>query len=632
MSILALIPLLSFLFFFLVAYSKLLASASVDSPTRHAFMYSVMYNVLFLVITTEFLSFFRFLNFKNLLISWLAFLTILLVAVLKSNSFRHLKPLTRYAVNVSRQHWIVKMIFLLLGVSLVIALAYPPNNYDSFTYHMARVAHWEQNQSISHYRTHITRQLIFPPLAEWIILHLQILTGGDRFANAVQLFFLAGCTIVVSLIAKSLGGNKNQQIVAGCFACFLPMAVVQSNTTQNDIVVAFFCCAFAYYTIRLFRQFHWQMIVLAGLSLGFAFLTKGTAYLFTFIFCFWYVIVAFRDLSLPVKKFFRHLSMYALIPVIAILINSGHYARNVFLTGSALAQDITNTTNKGFSLKDIGFVALKDLMSHLPISREVARYIEAQAPRLGIDPNNPDYSYAQMDTIAVGVLFHEDYMQNFCHVALIFLCLILFFFRRGELRRSSSLLMPYSISLILACMLFVVLLKWQPWANRLETPIFMMFSAFIGIEIFQFRDYIRKFSVAFIILFGFIALCKNERHPIVPLKKNVVSRSYRSFMYDEGLYEMRDYLATRKTVSGIGIYIGIDTWDYPLYKLLRKNGLSSRTLEHVFVVNESSIYVSDFRPDAIISQESSVEKYSLSGKDYFKRKTFGDWTIFESAP
>ena len=69
---------------------------------------------------------------------------------------------------------------------------------------MSRVVHWQQNHSIARYPTHILRQLVLPPGAEVAILHLQILSDSDRFANLVQWFSVAAGLCGVSLIAKEL--------------------------------------------------------------------------------------------------------------------------------------------------------------------------------------------------------------------------------------------------------------------------------------------------------------------------------------------------------------------------------------------------------------------------------------------
>ena len=56
-------------------------------------------------------------------------------------------------------------IVVMAGLTAIVA---PPNTYDSMTYHLPRVMHWIQNQSVAHYPTHIPRQLHFPPGAEFI--------------------------------------------------------------------------------------------------------------------------------------------------------------------------------------------------------------------------------------------------------------------------------------------------------------------------------------------------------------------------------------------------------------------------------------------------------------------------------
>src|SRR5438067_1370320 len=51
-------------------------------------------------------------------------------------------------------------LILVLGVTAAI---FPTTNWDSLTYHLPRVLHWIQEQSVEHYPTNNTRQIEFPP-------------------------------------------------------------------------------------------------------------------------------------------------------------------------------------------------------------------------------------------------------------------------------------------------------------------------------------------------------------------------------------------------------------------------------------------------------------------------------------
>src|SRR5262249_2538151 len=124
---------------------------------------------------------------------------------------------------------------LLAGVVIIaattgfIALVAPPNTWDSLTYHMSRVMHWAQNRSVSHYPTHIQRQLHHTPWAEFAILHLQLLSGNDRFANTVQWFAMLGSVTGVSLIAKQVGADARGQIFSAVIAATIPMGILQAS-------------------------------------------------------------------------------------------------------------------------------------------------------------------------------------------------------------------------------------------------------------------------------------------------------------------------------------------------------------------------------------------------------------------
>ncbi len=107
------------------------------------------------------------------------------------------------------------------------------------TYHLPRVMHWLQSESVAHYYTPITRQLYQPPFAEYAIAHIISLTRTDRFAFLVQWLALFGSAVGVSVIARQLGCGPLGQALAATIFVTAPMAILQGSSTQNDLVVTF---------------------------------------------------------------------------------------------------------------------------------------------------------------------------------------------------------------------------------------------------------------------------------------------------------------------------------------------------------------------------------------------------------
>ncbi len=124
----------------------------------------------------------------------------------------------------------------LLFIICLTAFLYVPNNYDSMTYHLARVAHWIQNQSVGYYLTHIARQNQMGPGAEYLILFFQIISGSDRLANAVQFFSYLLIPIGLYYLMRVIRIDRKTipWIIVLCMTT--PMAVLQASSTQNDLV------------------------------------------------------------------------------------------------------------------------------------------------------------------------------------------------------------------------------------------------------------------------------------------------------------------------------------------------------------------------------------------------------------
>src|SRR6185503_14354490 len=104
--------------------------------------------------------------------------------------------------------------------------------------HLVRVQNWIEQGSLRPFAAHDTRQLFMPSWPEYLMVQLQLLSGGDRFANLVQWIGFAGAMGGAALFARALGGGLRAAVIAAGLVATLPMAVAQASGTQTDLVAA----------------------------------------------------------------------------------------------------------------------------------------------------------------------------------------------------------------------------------------------------------------------------------------------------------------------------------------------------------------------------------------------------------
>lgn len=219
---------------------------------------------------TEMLSLVNGISQQNLFISYgIACIALFIRAkkVYLQTTFPTIPRISSLAVGIS----------LLLVILLVEATYFPPNNYDSMSYHMARVAHWAQNGNVAYYPTGIARQLFSSPFAEYLILHTYVLQGTDLWANSIQWGALVINLLLIIRIIGHMGGNRIQQILAVLVYLLNPMVIFQATSTQNDLTAGLFVLASFYFVLAHKTENNTVWLVLA-IALGA--LVKFTSLLF----------------------------------------------------------------------------------------------------------------------------------------------------------------------------------------------------------------------------------------------------------------------------------------------------------------------------------------------------------------
>ena len=165
---------------------------------------------------------------------------------------------------------------LALAYSAALALATPPNNYDSLWYHLARPAFWKQEQAVGYIsQANDVRLDVFPPGAEIVSVWPMVLEGTERFASLFQLVALLATIVGAFGISRRLGLSERQAAFGALLFASLPVVALQAATPLNDVAVCSFIVVAVYFVLSRARL----ALALGALALALALATKGTALL-----------------------------------------------------------------------------------------------------------------------------------------------------------------------------------------------------------------------------------------------------------------------------------------------------------------------------------------------------------------
>jgi 4-amino-4-deoxy-L-arabinose transferase-like glycosyltransferase len=556
------------------------------------------YIILFLLIalSTQVFSWLSAVMADTIGIFWII-LSILSLALLPATSKERDPRLTiqTWVAALTNQGRHETVLLFLVGAillfTLIVALLYPPNTWDSMTYHMSRVAEWIQHGHIDFYPTAIDRQNYQPPLAEFAILHFQLLSGSDRFANLIQWCSFFVVLILISLIAKELSLSFQAQLYSVVVVVTLPMAILQSSGTQNDLVAAAFCVGFAYFMLRLVRTMSASDALFCAFCLGLALLTKGTAY----VYCaaIGLVISAISLWSAAASKRVDLFVRFTAIVLVAVALNANHLTHNYLLYGHPLST-AGDYKNEEISLRVTVSNIIRNAALHLEMPwHEMDSFSFRVAKKLlGDQLNNPKSTMSS--TSEKREPFHEDYAGNppqFLLIAMAFLSLPL-------IRPTNRMIYWYAGSILLGIAMYCVVLKWQPWASRLHTPLFMLSAPLVGALFVSSSQVYHRLALAVaLILFVYSLpyLFFNKARPFVSYSQDSLLSTdgrLKSYFVNRGdLYE--DYTNAAKVIlregaEEVGLCFQYDDYEYPLWVLVGREAVrGSPRFRHIGVVDLS---------------------------------------------
>lgn len=461
---------------------------------REAILHALIAAGVLIVISTESLSLFHALTFRGVAGVWIgvavassALCAILFIRSRVGPTDDFSKPANRlFTLEPGADRRLVWGSLIGMGVIAILAgiagFYSAPANWDSMTYHLARVMHWIENASVAHYPCNFHPQLYHGPFAEFAMLHLQLLAGGDRLAFSVQWISMLACAIGASLIARHLGARPVGQALAALFVVTLPAGILQSESTQNSYVLALWlvCVVESILTLRDSNPGERQgPTVWAGCALGLALLTKGTAYPIALPFLAWLGMIAWRRLRGGA------IGVGFTIALAAIILNAGYFSRNLRTFGNPLlpANEATYYRVDAISIPLIASNIVRHLAMQcwFPTRGSAAAgqtACNAICRAIGVDTSDPRNTVPGHRFSVGRFQTNEELTGNPLHLLLIAIAVGLLFRRKTSLHPRGAGGMLVLVGLSFLC--FCAGVKWMEFNGRLELPLFVLAAAPVG--------------------------------------------------------------------------------------------------------------------------------------------------------
>jgi 4-amino-4-deoxy-L-arabinose transferase-like glycosyltransferase len=379
------------------------------------------------------------------------------------------------------------VVLLLILLELLIATVSPPNNYDSMTYHLPKIEHWVAQRTVEFFPTRIHRQDDYPPGAEYLLLHLRLLTGGDAFYNLLQWSAGVGLALLASRIAGQLGGDRRAQVLSGFVIGTTALVALEASSTQTDLVMAAWVLGVATLVLDGLRQRTTVLdTVLLGAACGLVVLTKSSGGL-----ALGPLMLIWGIAQLRAAGLLQTLAKSLVIVGLAVAMVTPFFLRmdnefgnllGPFYLRDSISMQRHDPASVLVNVLRIGHTAMNTPIT--PLNNAAAKAIIWVSHQLGVEPSDQKITFWGSTFPTVAWPPDEDKASYPVQAVLVLIAagVLVVRPRRAIQEQENHLAVrAYAGAFWLALLLYVVTVKWQPWGNRLLIFLLAMGAPLAGL-------------------------------------------------------------------------------------------------------------------------------------------------------
>jgi hypothetical protein len=403
----------------------------------------------------------------------------------------------------------------MLSLALASAVFNPPNNYDSYSYHLPRQVLWLQHSNVRFYPANNLRQLEMSPFAEFVGVQLMALSNSDRWTNLVQFAALLITFCGVSLLTERLGGSRAAQFLACLIVVTSPVIFMEASNTKNDIVVAMWIVMSVVWLLRALDGIAWDSldVLLFGSALGCAADTKGTGPLFVIPIVLVLCICVLRQFSA------RRFRMLCAVGLVALAINLPQFGRNVIafghIDGPTVEKGGYPLYNQSHGINVVLSNTLRLFAWHCAIQyqpfndamyRDVV-WLHEHVLHIGVNDPRTTTPFSSYN----GLRFYGDDEDRAGSPALMLLLLLLplaLISARKRMDMSYALLI-FAIA-VAGFIIFNWLGKWQEWHTRYFIPQTALFASVLATALMARMRFVVLPILALLLMWGLLPTIKSN--------------------------------------------------------------------------------------------------------------------------